>query len=397
MGFFEHVTQATPDAIFGLTQAYNSDKRAEKVNLTVGLYKTEELKTPILQSVKKAQQEILLSEKSKEYLPIDGDRAYLEGLGELIFGPFWAESKERIARAQTVGGTNALRVGGDLLFHEKIAETIHLPDFTWPNHKAIFQRSGFNVEIYPYYDAKERALRFDKMCAYLKALPSGNVVMLHACCQNPTGMDLSMDEWKELSAIFLSKRLIPFFDMAYQGFGKGLSQDAEPVRLFAREGHEMLVAYSTAKNFSLYAERAGALFLISESHKTNGHIASRLLTTIRPNYSNPPLHGAKIVAVILGTPALKKQWQDELDEMRQRVSEMRDAFSSKLSQKSKKIDFSFLKERSGLFVLLGLSEVQVDRLVREFAVYMTRDSRINVAGLNHANLDYVANSICSVL
>lgn len=397
MGFFEHVTLATPDAIFGLMQEYNADKRPGKINLTVGLYKDEKLMTPVLNSVKKAEEELLASEKSKEYLPLDGDRAYLEGAGELIFGEFWAQSKERIAKAQAVGGTNALRIGGELLFHEKVAETIHIPDYTWPNHKAVFVRAGLKVEIYPYYNRTEHALNFEKMMSYFSALPPRSAVVLHACCHNPTGMDLSLEEWKKLSALFLSKRLIPFFDMAYQGFGRGLNEDAEAVRLFAKEGHEMLVAYSFSKNFSLYAERAGVIFIIGDSHKTSSHLVSRLITTIRPNYSNPPLHGAKIVATILNSPKLRKEWEQELNEMRGRIDEMRTSFATKLMKKAPKVDFSFLKERRGLFFILGLNEVQVDRLRTESKIYMTRDGRINVAGLNHANLDYVVDAISNIL
>jgi aspartate/tyrosine/aromatic aminotransferase len=398
MSFFEQVTPATPDAIFGLSRAFAEDPRKEKVNLTVGLYKTEELITPILPSVKKAEEEILRSEKSKEYLPLEGHKVYLEEIGKLLFGELiWTESSARIAKVQAVGGTHALRSGGEFLVQEKIADTIHVSDPTWPNHRAIFARAGMRIENYPYYGHEKHDLSFEKMRAYLSKLPSRSVVLLHACCHNPTGADLSLDQWKELSQLFLSKKLIPFFDLAYQGFDRGLAEDAEAIRLFAREGHEMVVAYSLSKNFGLYAERVGALFVVCETHKSRENVGSKLVATTRPNISNPPLHGAQIVATILTNSKLKKEWEMELTAMRERINGMRNKLAEALSSKTKKVDFSFLKERAGLFSFSGLNSAQVERLIRDYGIYMTKDGRINAVGLNSANLDYVVNSILSVV
>ncbi len=398
MDFFSHVTLAAPDAVFGLNQAIRADPRPGKVNLTVGLYRTETLTTPVLNCVKKAEKELLISEKSKEYLPLDGDKEYLECAGELLFGEnVWPESKERIAKVQTVGGTSALRVGGELFLREKIGDSIYLPDATWPNHRNIFTSAGLKVEIYPYYDRQKQTLEFQMMCAYLEKLAPRSIVLLHACCQNPTGADLDLDQWEKLSVLMLKKRLIPFFDMAYQGFGHGVARDADSVRLFAREGHEMLVAYSFSKNFSLYAERVGALFAVCDSHKESSSILSRMITTIRPNYSNPPQHGARVVATILQKPELKKEWEKELDEMRTRVQVMRAALVTRLNAKATKGDFDFLNRQLGLFSFSGLSSLQVDRLIKEYAIYMTSDGRINMAGLNWDNIDYVVDSILAVL
>lgn len=398
MSFFEHVSLAPPDPIFGLTQAFNADPRTSKVNLTVGLYKTKELQTPVLECVKKAEKELLNGEKSKEYLPLDGDKAYLDHIGPLVFGEgFWGASHMRIARLQTVGGTSALRTGGEFLHNEKIGEVIYLSDPTWANHRAIFPRAGLKVENYPYYDRESQSLDFKKMHSALEKLPSKSIILLHASCHNPTGADLTLEQWKELSTLFLKKRLIPFFDLAYQGLDRGLEEDAEAVRLFAREGHEMLVAYSLSKNFSLYAERVGALFVVGETHKIAEHVRSKLVMTTRPNYSNPPLHGARIVAMILSSPKLRQEWEKELSVMRARIFEMRNTLADELISKSKKVDFRFLKNRSGLFCFSGLSSLQVERLIKDFGIYMTADGRINAAGLNHQNLPFVVNAILSVL
>jgi aspartate/tyrosine/aromatic aminotransferase len=398
MGFFDQITLAPPDAIFGLQRAFAEDPRPHKINLTVGLYRTEELKTPVLSSVKKAEEEIVRTEKTKEYLPLDGHQLYLDRLGAMTFGDgLWKEASGRIVKMQTVGGTNALRVGGEFLCFEKVGDTIHIPEPTWPNHKAIFMRSGLKIAGYPYYDAQNQGLFFEKLCEYLNRLSPQSIVLLHAVCHNPTGLDLNLDQWEELSKIFLAKRLIPFFDLAYQGFGEGLEEDAAAVKLFAKEGHEFLVAQSLSKNFSLYAERVGALFIVCGSHKSAQNVLSRVLTTTRPNYSNPPLHGAQIVATILNSPTLKKEWENELADMRKRVQTMRTKFVDALVSKAKGKDFAFLKNRVGLFSFSGLSPLQVERLIKEHGIYMTSDGRMNVAGITPNNLDFVVESINSVL
>ncbi|MFI5334239.1 MAG: aromatic amino acid transaminase [Chlamydiales bacterium] len=398
MSFFEQISLATPDPIFGLIRAFQADPRPNKVNLTVGLYRNEELKTPVLECVKKAEKEILHGEKTKEYLPLEGDKIFLDQAGALVFGEtFWSSSQARVARIQAVGGTSALRTGGEFLSHEKIGEAIYLSDPTWANHKAIFPKAGLKVEYYPYYDRERHEFNFEAMCHALEKLPPKSIILLHASCHNPTGADLNLEQWKKLSGLFFAKRLIPFFDFAYQGLDRGVEQDAEAVRLFAKEGHEMLVAYSLSKSFSLYAERVGALFAVGGSHKVAEHLNSKLVAMTRPNYSNPPLHGARIVATILTSPQLREEWEKELGDMRARIIEMRTALAEKLITKSHKVDFSFLKNRAGLFTFSGLSGLQVERLIKEHAIYMTADGRLNAAGLNHQNLDTVVNAILAVL
>lgn len=378
---FEKAVLAPPDAIFGLQAAFQADPRKNKINLSIGVYKDLRLDTPILHVVKKVEEEILRSEKSKEYFPIDGDKNFLEHSGHLVFGPLW---DKRIAAVQTVGGTGALRIGGEFLQQEGVEE-IYIPHPTWPNHPSIFKRCRLKVANYSYYDREK--LQIDLKA--LEHLKEGSVVLLHACCHNPTGADPSDAEWKKLSQLFLKKKLVPFFDFAYQGFGRGLEEDARAVRQFAEDGHEMLVAYSYAKNFGLYGERVGVLYAVTKTTERAHRAQSQLKAIIRANYSNPPRHGALIVKEILASPALKKEWERELEEMRGRINRFRELFV-------KKTGFTFLKDRYGMFSFCDLTESQVKRLMDEYAIYMTGDGRINIAGLNEDNLTYVAESIVSV-
>ncbi len=389
MGFFNQIEQALPDPIFGLQAAFNADPRAHKVNLSVGVYKNEELKTPILESVKIAEQEILAWEMTKEYLPIDGDSMFIDRAALFVFGEqLWKDLENTIYAAQTIGGTGGLRITGEFLKQE-IAPQIYLSQPTWPNHIGVFTKCGMRVEVYPYYDVENRCVDFDRFYAYLEKLPPKSVVLLHACCHNPTGADLVLEQWDKISDLFLEKELLPFFDSAYQGFGKGLEKDAEAIRLFAAKGHEMIVAASFSKNFALYSERVGALFIVAKSRAQKEHIASKIKPIIRTLYSNPPAHGARTIAYILGSPSLKAQWEKELDAMRHRIDAMRIQFA-------KKLGFSFLLDKVGLFSFSGLSKEQVEKLILDYAIYMTKDGRINVAGLNAKNIDYVVNAILKV-
>lgn len=396
MSIFDPISPAPLDPIFGVIHAFQKDPRLSKVNLSVGLYRTLDLKTPILNCVKKAENALLDTEKSKEYLPIDGDPAYIHQVGMLVFGAkFWAKNSKRIHGMQAVGGTHALRIGGDFLKQE-IGDTIYLSTPTWPNHRGVFARCGFKVEEYPYYDLKNAELRFDLVYNYLSALPPKSIVLLHACCHNPTGADLKIDEWQKLSSLFLAKGLIPFFDMAYQGFDKGVEEDVQAVRLFAEAGHEMLIAISFSKNFSLYAERVGALLTFASSEKAAQTCGSKIRSLVRTNISNPPKHGALIVEHVLKTPELKKEWEGELASMRERLIEMRHAFTSALVSKSGRKEFAVLNERTGLFCFSGLGEEAVERLAKEYGIYMPKDGRMNIAGLNWDNLDYVVDAIVNV-
>jgi len=395
--FFTHVAAAPADAILGLTAAFNADERSNKVNLSVGLCRTEDLQTPVMRCVKKAEALILEKEQTKEYLPIEGLKNYLHGLGELIFGNnFWQAHHKRIAAFQTPGGTGALRVGGDFLKME-ITETIALSDPTWPNHKGVFSHCGMKVESYPYYDFQKHSLHWEEMVRVLRGLTPGSAVLFQAKCHNPTGLDLTLGQWKTVAGIVRENALLPFFDFAYQGLGEGLEEDAEAVRLFANEGIEMLVASSQSKNFGLYGERIGALFILAASEKSAHDLLSKLKTIARTLYSNPPMHGAKIVAEILSSPPLRKEWEAELKSYRGRITEMRALLAEALGRGTKKRDFSYLANRSGMFCFTGLNRAEVERLRAEFAIYMILDGRINVAGLNRHNLQYVADAILQVV
>ncbi|MBS0604752.1 MAG: aspartate/tyrosine/aromatic aminotransferase [Verrucomicrobia bacterium] len=396
MSFFEKVPLAPPDPILGLTAAFQNDERKAKVNLGVGLYKTEDLRTPVLGCVKSAEAALLDTEKSKEYLPIDGEKQYLEQMGALVFGKqSWNKEKVRIASFQTVGGTGALKTGGTFL-KEEADRSIWISTPTWPNHRGVFFHCGLKVEQYPYYDSKSHAADFDKMAACFEKLQPGTVVLLHASCHNPTGCDPSNEQWAAICELFKAKKLIPFFDFAYQGFGRGIEEDAEAIRYFLNQGLEMFVAVSNAKNLSLYGERVGCLFIVSESSKIAEHILSRVKQMIRTNYSNPPMHGAKIAACIFSTSSLRQKWEDELTEMRERINAMRALLEQQLSAESKRVDFSHLKRGRGMFGFSGLDKSQVDRITAEFGIYMPSDGRINVCGLNRSNIDYVVNAIISV-
>ncbi len=384
MSLFEKVPLAPPDPILGLTHAFLQDKRKGKVNLGVGLYKDEQLKTPILQAVKKAEAQLLQTEKSKEYLPIDGDGVYLEETGALVFGKtLWSQERKRIAPFQTLGGTGALKVGATFL-QEELKGPVWLPTPTWPNHRGVFTSAHLKVEAYPYYDSSR--FDFEKMGSFLQKLPPKSIVLLHACCHNPTGCDPTEEEWKKLGALFCKYQLIPFFDLAYQGLGEGLEEDAAPLRHFLTSGLEMLVAVSHSKNLSLYAERVGVLFVVSASEAIKTAVVSRIKQLIRTNYSNPPLHGAKVAALVLGDKNLRKLWEEELFTMKNRLVEMRTLLAKRLSHPS-------FQQGKGMFGFLGLSPSQVARLMTEYGIYMPSDGRINVCGLNANNVDYVVDAI----
>ncbi len=395
--FFHSITPAVLDPIFGLTVLFDADKRPDKINLGVGQYRNDQLVTPVMESVKVAETFLLREEESKEYLPIAGDRTYLNRVGALVFGEFfWAGEIKRVSSVQTLGGTGALRVGGELLKQE-VGSRIAISDPTWPNHRGVFTRCGMEVEAYPYYDIRSNTLEFDRMYDYLKKLIPGTVVVLHACCHNPTGADLSLDQWKILLKLFKENGLLPFFDFAYQGFGSGVEEDAKIIRLFASEGMEMLVAYSNSKNFGLYSERIGALFVLSESPKTAEAVLSKLKTIVRTNYSNPPRHGAAIVAHILSTPILKKMWEQEVLGMHTRIEKLRRSFVDALLARSLKRNYLYLADRAGMFCFSGLKKEEVERLQKEFAIYMPLDGRINIAGLSDENLMIVVDAITEVV
>jgi aspartate/tyrosine/aromatic aminotransferase len=351
----------------------------------------------VLESVKLAETFLLREEESKEYLPIAGNSAYLNKIGALVFGEFfWAGEGKRVCGVQTVGGTGALRVGGEFLKQE-VGERIAISDPTWPNHRGVFTRCGMVVDAYPYYDIRTNTLEFDRMLQYLKNLTPGTAVILQACCHNPPGADLSLDQWKVVLKLFKENGLLPFFDFAYQGFGSSIEEDAKAIRLFVAEGMEMLVACSHSKNFGLYSERVGALYVVSDSPKTAVTVLSKLKTIVRTNYSNPPRHGAAIVAHILSTPVLKKVWEQEVLGMQSRIEKLRLSFVEGLTSRSLKRNYLYLADRVGMFCFSGLKKEEVERLQKEFAIYMPLDGRINIAGLSNENLLTVVDAITEVV
>lgn len=396
MSFFQQVPLAPADPILGLTAAFAKDPRPNKVNLGVGLYKGEDLMSPILSCVKSAEKDLMLLEKSKEYAPIEGDYQFIGKIGELVFGsPYWDREYPRIAGFQTVGGTGALRIGASFL-RQEIDPPVFISHPTWPNHRGVFQAAGLKVENYPYYDVGRHALRFDLMKEFLLSLPTGSLILLHASCHNPTGCDLNREQWLELAELCQKKGFFPFFDCAYQGFGKGLIEDVQSIRLFAEKGIEMAVAFSLSKNFSLYGERVGALFILTDSSETAQKVTSRVKQVIRTLYSNPPIHGARIAAHVLSTPELRALWERQLREMCERIRSMRHQLVVRLKEKSHSNEFNHLEDCNGMFCYSGLTPDQVVRIIADYGVYMTNDGRINVCGLNRENLDYVAESIIKV-
>ena len=397
MSFFQSVTKLPSDPILTLPITFAQDPRSFKVNLGIGAYKDGEGNNLILSSVKQAESFVVSKQKNKEYLPIDGDANFIKLTMELIFGEsLLSKLSGRLFAAQAVGGTSALRIGADFLLQET-SQTIYISTPTWPNHRLIFTRCGMNVKNYRYYDDVEKVLDFQGMCDDLSQMPEGSIIVLHGICHNPTGIDLKMDQWKTLSALIKHHRLIPFFDLAYQGFSGSLDQDAEAVRLFATEGHEMLVANSFSKNFGLYCERVGSIAVITNKTDLLPNIASQVKQLIRANYSNPPRHGALIVAEVLQSPFLKTLWIDDLSAMRDRMQLMRKQLILGLSSKNSARDWSFLEGQQGFFSFSGLTTNQVSRMIEKYAIYMPTNGRINVAGLNHHNLDYVINAIHEIV
>lgn len=394
--FFHDVNEAPPDPIFGLLGAFNADVRKEKINLMVGIYKDDQMRAELLSSVKKAKELILVQDLMADYLPIDGLGELTELLGPVIFSDLlWREKQGSIYAAHTTGGTGALRVAGEFLA-QQVSRTVYLPNHTWPNHRLVMERAGCKVETYPYYSKEKRNFDLDGMLGFLSQLPEKSAILLHACCHNPTGCDPTIGEWKEISRFMLQKRLLPFFDFAYQGLGDGVENDAEAVRIFVADGHEMLIAYSCSKNFSMYCQRVGALFVVNENSAVKLRVGSQVKRIIRALYSNPPAHGARIVVEVLKNPELKKGWQKDVEGIRHRLNLMRESLIQRLIGKTKQMDFNYLRGHKGMFSFIDMDKTQVQKMIEKFAIYMTDNGRISVAGLTTKNIDYVVNSLVSV-
>ncbi|WAH64561.1 aromatic amino acid transaminase [Xanthomonas hortorum] len=397
MSFFANVEQVPGDPILGLTEAYNADSRPNKVNLGVGIYYDENGRIPLLRAVHKIEQQLALEAKPRGYLPIDGLAAYDKATQELLFG---AESalvaSGRVATSQTVGGSGALRVGADLLKKLLPTSTIAISNPSWENHRAVFGAAGFEVVDYTYFDAASHGLNFDGMLADLAKLEPGTVVLLHACCHNPTGADLTKEQWKQVAGVLKERNLFPFVDIAYQGFDKGIEADAYAVRLLAAEGIDSyVVASSYSKSFSLYGERVGALSVVSATAAEAKAVQSQVKRIIRTIYSSPSTHGAALVAGVLTSPELRDLWEQELTEMRERIHALRAGLVAKLATLGAP-EFDFIQRQAGMFSYSGLTRTQVDRLRDEFAIYAVGTGRICVAALSQRNLEYVAQAVATV-
>lgn len=397
MRFFENIPLAPPDPVLGLNVAFKKDARAEKINLGVGSYKTSESASFVLNCVRQAEEFLVKAGLDKEYLPIDGDEEFLRCTRSLVFGEkLSATHSDRILGVQALGGTGGLRIGGDFLFRHS-SKKIYIPDLTWINHKPVFTAAGMDVEQYPYFDASRLAFDFSRLCSFIRSMVPGSVIVLQASCHNPTGTDPSPEQWKELASLIHQQGLLPFFDFAYQGFGEDIEEDAFSIRLFANVFEEMIVAYSFSKNFGLYGERVGALFIQAASSNSVEKARSQMKIVVRQNYSNPPCHGARIVKTVYENHDLRRLWQIELKQMRERVMVMRRTFASGLAAKKNGagLNFDAVNNQTGLFAFLGLGKDQVSRLIREYGIYLPDNGRINLAGLNSNNMEYVIDAILS--
>lgn len=395
---FEKITAAPADPILGLTDIFRADDRPNKINLGIGVYKDETGKTPVLTSVKKAEQYLLENEVTKNYLDIGGLPAFASCTQELLFGTQSAIIADKRARtAQTPGGTGGLRIAADFIAHQTSAKRVWVSNPSWPNHKNIFTAAGLEVVEYAYYDAANHALDFDGLLNSLSEAQAGDVVLFHGCCHNPTGIDPTEAQWNQLAELSVAKGWLPLFDFAYQGFAKGLEEDAQGLRIFAATHPELIVCSSYSKNFGLYNERVGACTVVAASSEVADIAFSQVKAVIRANYSNPPAHGASVVATILGNPALRAIWEQELTDMRQRIHRMRQLFVNTLQEKGAKQDFSFIINQNGMFSFSGLTKEQVLRLRNEFAVYAVNSGRVNVAGMTPDNMAPLCEAIVAVL
>ena len=398
MSLFSSVELAPRDPILGLNEQFAADTNPNKVNLGVGVYFDENGKLPLLQCVQAAEKAMMATPKPRGYLPIDGIAAYDDGVKKLVFG---ADSEPyrsgRIATVQGLGGTGALKIGADFLKHLNPKAKVLISDPSWENHRALFTQAGFDVGTYRYYDAATRQLDFDGMLADLQAAAAGTIVVLHACCHNPTGYDITAAQWDQVIEVLKAGKLTPFLDMAYQGFGHGIKEDGAVIGKFVASGMNFFVSTSFSKSFSLYGERVGGLSVLCQDKEEAGRVLSQLKIVIRTNYSNPPTHGGAVVAAVLGDAELRALWEKELGEMRVRIKAMRQKLVDGLKAAGVKQDMSFITSQIGMFSYSGLSKDQMVRLRDEFGVYGTDTGRMCVAALNSQNIDYVCASIAKVM
>ncbi len=398
MSLFTAVEMAPRDPILGLNEQFNADPNPAKVNLGVGVYYDDNGKLPLLECVQAAEKAMMATPKPRGYLPIDGIVAYDAAVKSLVFG---AQSEPvvtgRVATIQAIGGTGGLKIGADFLKKINPNATVLISDPSWENHRALFSSAGFPVATYAYYDAARRGIDVEGMLAGLEAAVAGTIVVLHACCHNPTGYDLTPAQWDQVIAVVKSKKLVPFLDMAYQGFGSGIAEDGAVIGKFVAAGLDIFVSTSFSKSFSLYGERVGGLSVLCQSKEEADRVLSQLKIVIRTNYSNPPTHGGAVVAAVLSDPTLRALWEKELGEMRSRIKVMRAALVKKLAEAGVKQDMSFITSQVGMFSYSGLTKDQMVRLRNEFGVYGTDTGRMCVAALNSKNIDHVCASIAKVV
>ena len=395
---FAHIDPYAGDPILTLNESFGRDPRPHKINLSIGIYFDDAGRLPVMAAVREAETAMLQAIGARPYQPMEGAANYRLAVQHLLFGPeHEAVTSGRIATVQTIGGSGGLKVGGDFLKRYFPQSQVWVSDPTWDNHRAMFEGAGLAVHTYPYYDAATGGLKFGEMLAAFKALPEQSIVLLHACCHNPTGVDLSAAQWAELIPVIRSRRLIPYVDIAYQGFGDGIDEDAFAIRALADAGISFFCASSFSKSFSLYGERCGALSVVCPNAAEAELVLGQLRATVRKNYSSPPTHGGQIVARVLQTPSLRAQWVAELDAMRQRIHAMRQRLHVVLGAKlpGRNVDY-FIRQR-GMFSYTGLSPAQADRLREEHAVYVLRSGRMCVAGLNSSNVDATAVAMAAVL
>lgn len=395
---FEAAPLNPPDSIFGLTEQFKKDSNPDKINLSVGVYQDESGSTPVMECVRCAERKLLDAAGTKSYLPIDGPSSYNEAIGRLILGDELYDSDSvNSVSAQTPGGTVSLRVAGDLLKRVFGVDTIWMSNPTWANHPQIYGASGLKIKTYDYLDENGTGIGFDRIIDSLSQSEPNQAVLIHTVCHNPTGVDPSIEQWKQLGALVQQRRLFPIFDFAYQGFGVSLDEDAFPIRNFVRSGGEAIVCNSFSKNFGLYAERVGGITAVSHDGKSAAAMLSQIKLTIRTIYSNPPLHGGAIVNAVLHDAELRETWETELAGIRDRILELRSKFVDAMQVRIPGKDFQYIKRQRGMFSYSGLTPAQVDRLKDEYSIYILKSGRINVAGINSQNLNRLCDAIASVV
>ena len=395
---FEQIKAAPRDPILGLTESFKEDPNPKKINLSVGVYQDGSGKTPILESVRRAGQLVLERQKTMSYLPIDGSRAYATAVQKLMFGEgHEVEKSGRAATSHTPGGTGALRVAADFIHQQMPNATVWLTQPTWPNHPQIFAAAGVPTKSFPYFDAKKNSMAFEEAIEAIQKMPSGDVIMLHGCCHNPTGIDPTPEQWDRLANAIYDRGLLPFLDFAYQGFADGINEDSVGLRALSRPGTELIVCSSFSKNFGLYCERVGALTMVAKDKAGADTVQSQVKACIRANYSNPPAHGAELVTTVLGDGELRKIWEKEVADMRGRINGMRELLVKTLKGKGVPGDYSFITRQRGMFSFSGLTPPQVEALKQKYAIYIVGSGRINVAGITEQNVGPLCEAIAEVV